>query len=128
MIILDTCTLIWLAVDQKKLSLKARKMIEQNPDSLFVSAITAFEIAIRCRNGKLTLPLPPLEWFAQVVEFHGIKELFITSSIAIESAQLPKMHNDLSDRIIIATAQANNMKILTCDEMIAQYKDTEVIW
>lgn len=128
MILLDTCTLLWLASDQKKLSSKAKKEIEKNAQSLFVSAITAFEIAIKCRNGKLELPLPSLYWFTEAVDFHGIREIPVTSSIAVSSVQLPPLHNDPCDRIIIATSQLNAMKIVTCDKLISQYENTEVIW
>lgn len=128
MILLDTCTLLWLASDQKKLSLKAKKEIEKNARALFVSAITAFEIAIKCRNGKLELPLPSLDWFTEAIDFHGIREIPVTSSIAVSSVQLPPLHNDPCDRIIIATSQLNAMKIVTCDKLISQYENAEVIW
>ena len=128
MILLDTCTLLWLASDQKKLSSKAKKEIEKNAQSLFISAITAFEIAIKCRNGKLELPLPSLDWFTEAIDFHGIREIPVTSSIAVSSVQLPPLHNDPCDRIIIATSQLNAMKIVTCDKLISQYENAEVIW
>jgi len=128
MILLDTCTLLWLASDQKKLSSKAKKEIEKNARALFVSAITAFEIAIKCRNGKLELPLPSLDWFTEAIDFHGIREIPVTSSIAVSSVQLPPLHNDPCDRIIIATSQLNAMKIVTCDKLISQYENAEVIW
>jgi PIN domain nuclease of toxin-antitoxin system len=128
MILLDTCALLWLASDQKKLSVKAKKEIERNARTLFVSAISAFEIAIKDRNKKLELPFPPLEWFSEALDFHGIREIPITSSIAIASVLLPPLHNDPCDRIIIATSQLNGMKIITCDPLISRYKQVEVIW
>lgn len=128
MFLLDTCTLLWIAGDQTQLSATARKVIEKNPDSLFVSAITAFELAVKFRNGKLKLPLPVMDWYSEALDFHGIKELVITGGIAVSSAQLPPAHNDPCDRIIIATAQLNAMKILTCDRHITQYKEAEVVW
>ena len=128
MILLDTCALLWLSGDQKKLSDKAIETIVKNTDALFVSSITAFEIAIKCRNRKLKLGEPPLDWFKEALEFHGIRELPVTGSIAITSVQLPPLHNDPCDRIIIATAQINALKILTCDPHITQYKQSDVIW
>ena len=128
MIILDTCTLLWLAGDQKKLSKEAIKIIEKNADSLFVSSITAFEVAIKYYSKKIKLEIPPLEWFNRTLETHGIKEILVTSSIAIISTQLPFLHRDPCDRIIIATAQTNGFKILTPDKLIFQYKGIEVIW
>ncbi len=128
MILLDTCALLWLADDQSKLSAKAQQTIEKNSESLFVSAITAFEIAIKHRNKRLSLKLSPLNWFIEALNFHGIKEFPVTSNIAVSAVQLPLLHNDPCDRIIIATAEINAMKILTCDRLIAQYKNVEVIW
>ena len=128
MILLDTCALLWLVGDQDKLSSKAKKEIEKNSQALFVSAISAFEIAIKCRNGKLELPLPPMDWFTESLDFHGIREIPITSSISISSVQLPPLHNDPCDRIIIATSQMNAMKIITCDKLISKYKQAKVVW
>jgi PIN domain nuclease of toxin-antitoxin system len=128
MLLLDTCALLWLVADQEMLSPKVKKEIEKNPQSLFVSAISAFEIAIKCRNGKLELPLPPMDWFSEALDYHRIQEMPVTGSIAIASVQLPPLHNDRCDRIIIATAHLNSMKIVTRDSLISAYKQAKVIW
>jgi len=128
MLLLDTCILLWLSADQKKISKKAKNTIEKNADALFVSAISAFEIAVKARNKKLKLPMSVMDWFSEVLNFHGIHELPVTGHIAISSTQLPPLHNDPCDRIIIATAQTNAMKICTCDKLISQYKEAKVIW
>ncbi|MBF0433396.1 MAG: type II toxin-antitoxin system VapC family toxin [Fibrobacteria bacterium] len=128
MLLLDTCTLLWLAADQKKLSPKAAKAIKKSPQLLFVSAISAFEIAIKSKNGKLSLPLSPQEWFSQALEFHGINELPVTGTIAVSSVELPSLHNDPCDRIIIATALENDMRILTSDKLIKEYPQAKIIW
>lgn len=103
-------------------------MIEASSQALFVSAISAFEIAIKTRKGKLSLPLPALDWFAGVLDFHGIHELPLTSTIAIRSAELPKLHFDPCDRVIIASAEANGMRIVTSDVPIRQYAQARVVW
>ena len=128
MLLLDTCCLLWLAADQNRISDNAKREIERNAQSLFISSISAFEIALKCRSGKLSLPLPPLVWFSEVLDFHGIREIPVTSSIAIASVQLPPKHNDPCDRIIIATAQHNAMKIVTSDTLISAYNQENVIW
>ncbi|MBI4309328.1 MAG: type II toxin-antitoxin system VapC family toxin [Candidatus Omnitrophica bacterium] len=127
MLILDTCALLWLVADQKKLSAKAKKTIEHHAGALFVSSISSFEIAIKCRNHKMALPLPVMQWFTEAMDFHGLREIPVASDIAVCSAELPLLHNDPCDRIIIATAQLNDMAILTCDELIYQYK-VSVVW
>jgi PIN domain nuclease of toxin-antitoxin system len=128
MVLLDTCALLWLVSDQTKLSETARHAIERNSDALFVSAITAFELAVKQKSGKLELPLPPQEWFAEAVSFHGIRELPVNSVVAMQSVQLPPLHNDPCDRMIIATAQINDIGIITSDRLIWQYPGIKVIW
>ena len=128
MILLDTCALLWLASDQSRLSPDAKRAIEKNSNALFISAITAFEIAVKCRAKKLTLPLPVEQWIPETLAFHGIGEIAVTSALAVASVQLPPLHNDPCDRIILATAQMNGMKITTPDALISQYPSAPVIW
>ena len=128
MILLDTCALLWLAADQAKLSMKARETIGNNPERLFVSAISAFEIAIKTQRGKLELPMAANVWFEKVLRKHGIQEIAISSFIAAQSVSLPPLHNDPCDRFIIATALQNSMAVVTCDALIAQYQEIKVIW
>jgi PIN domain nuclease of toxin-antitoxin system len=128
MLLLDTCVLLWLASDTSKLSSIATREIAKNAQGLFVSAISALEIAIKSRNGKLALPLPPQIWFLEALAFHGIHELPVTSAIATASVHLPLLHNDPCDRIIIATSALSGMKIVTCDSLIANYEQADTIW
>ena len=128
MVILDTCTLLWLAADQGRLSTAARGAIERHSAALFVSAITAFEIAVKCRRGRLELPLPAMDWFTKALDFHGVHELAVTSHIAVASVQLPPLHSDPCDRMIIATAARSGLKIIPCDTLISQYDEADMIW
>ena len=57
-----------------------------------------------------------------------MREIPITGEIAIAAVQLPLLHNDPCDRIIVATAAANAMEILTPDRLVSQYKQAGVIW
>ena len=128
MYLLDTCTLLWLVADQSRLSGRARRCIGDHSESLFVSAISAFEIALRHEHKKLRLPLPPPTWWSEVLSFHGITEIPVTGEIGAMSAMLPPLHNDPCDRLIMATAQAHRMTILTPDSHISQYPKIEVEW
>ncbi len=128
MVILDTCTLIWLASNQDKLSAKAKSTIRHQSDALFVSAISAFEIGLKEKKGLIELALPVKKWFTDTLEFHGIHEISVTSDILIEAVQLPKIHNDPCDRIIVATAIMNNLKVVSPDTHIASYKRNLAVW
>ena len=128
MLLLDTCVLLWLASDQDRLSMPAKIAIKDNADRLFVSSISAFEIAVKASKGKLELPMDAGTWFDKALRHHGLTEVAIESAIAVGSVNLPMLHNDPCDRFIIATALQHNMSIVTSDSLIAQYKMAKVIW
>ena len=125
--LLDTCTLLWLVSDQGRLSQRALSLIEANAGSLFVSAITGFEITIKHRKGGLTLPLPPRDWLEEALDHHGISDIPIDWRLAEASVTLPLLHRDPADRLIVATARAAGLTILTPDPLIAAY-DVPVAW
>lgn len=128
MVILDTCVLLWLCDDQTSLSKAARQAIQQGAGFLHVSAISAFEIAIKVRKKKLELPLPPQRWYEQAIKLHGLQEVPINSPDAITAAELPLLHNDPCDRFIIASAINRKLRIITPDDMYRKYPDVNVIW
>ena len=128
MYLLDTCTLLWLAADQSRLSDHARQRMGDHSESLFISAISAFEIALRHEHKKLRLPLAPSVWWREALSFHGITEIPVTGEIAARSAALPPLHNDPCDRLIVATARAHHLAILTPDSHISRYPQVDVEW
>ena len=128
MILMDTCALLWLVADQTKLSTQAKDEFHNNAGQLFISAISAFEIGIKSKRGKLVLPMSAEKWFHKALDFHGIHEIPLNSKIASTSVQLPPLHNDPCDRFIIATAMQHSMPIITSDQLIAQYDQVRIIW
>jgi PIN domain nuclease of toxin-antitoxin system len=67
MLLLDT-TLLWIAQDRSQLSDDVTLLLFSAAEAPVVSAISAFEVAVKARKGKLTLPLPPDEWFERVTQ------------------------------------------------------------
>jgi PIN domain nuclease of toxin-antitoxin system len=118
--ILDTCALLWLASGDKKLSRSTLKEINQAP-AVYISAISAFEIALKVAKGKLKLPKPPQEWFEKVSEHHGLTVLPLELNVCITAAQLPPIHNDPYDRFIIAAAKLHDLTVVTTDEQFEKY-------
>ena len=127
-VILDTCALLWLVADAPTLSANARRLIGTNRDSVFVSAISAFEIGVKYHKGKLTLCDTPENWWHRSIAHHGLVVVDVTDSIFLASTALPLLHHDPCDRIIIATAQDIGATILTPDHLIAQYPTAKVEW
>jgi PIN domain nuclease of toxin-antitoxin system len=101
-VLLDTCVFLWLADDQEMLSPRARQLIADNAGSLFISSISAFEIAVKHRKGALRLPLSPADWIGEALEHHGITDIPVDWRIAERSASLPPLHRAPADRLIVA--------------------------
>lgn len=128
MLLLDTCTLLWLVGEPKKLSETAREAIRTHRGRLFVSAISAFEIGVKHRKGKLDLPIEPELWFEAALRFHGLREVAVNGRIAAQSTALPLHHADPFDRLVIATAMGNGLVVVTPDPLFALYSENEVLW
>lgn len=128
MVLLDTCVLLWLASEQSALTERVKKTLLDHAGNLYISSISAFEIAIKVKKGKMELPLPPTEWIQDALRLHGIEEIPVNAEIAAASATLPDIHNDPCDRIILATARVHNMPIVTADKTIPQYPGIETVW
>jgi PIN domain nuclease of toxin-antitoxin system len=124
MILLDTHIWLWWLHTPDQLSERGRKLltIGENQNSLIVSAISVWEIAVKHSNGKLPLPLPINEWFALATTRPGITIEPLDPLDAIISTQLPgDFHKDPADRIIVAIAYRRNIELMTCDQKILNY-------
>ena len=118
--ILDTCALLWLVQGGGALSEVALQRIDATP-VVYVSAISGFEIDIKVQKGKLALPARPADWFAAVLEHHDLEVLPLDLEVCIRSTELPAIHADPSDRMIIAAAQVHHFPVATTDPIFARY-------
>lgn len=128
MILLDTCTLIWLVTDQEQLSEKAKKLISDSRGFIYSSAVSVFEIAIKVKKKKLMMKSEALTWYKDSMRLHGIRELPLTADILAQSVALPEHHNDPCDRMMIATAKIHKLSIVTPDKLIKKYRVVKTIW
>lgn len=129
MILLDTCTLLWLACDPPQLPESVMDKIRRTPPAYrHLSAISAFEIGVKYSLGKLKLPKKPRIWLdANCVE-RGINIIAVQKSIACRAVELPRHHKDPADRMILATAMEFNLTILSPDPAFGHYRDVKVYW
>jgi PIN domain nuclease of toxin-antitoxin system len=128
MLLLDTHALIWLATDLTQLTEPAKTAIRLHASELHISAITALEISLLTSCGKLEWGKKPVSRFERALKHHCVKVIPIDSEIAWKAGQLPPIHRDPFDRIIIATAQKHGMTILTKDRTIPSYPKIKVVW
>jgi PIN domain nuclease of toxin-antitoxin system len=128
MILLDTCSLLWLADDPSRLSGPAREVLRQPGLAVYASAFSAFELGVKVAKRKLGLPKPLKEWFAAVCAQFAVRELPLTAAIAAAATELPGLHADPADRILIATALEHHLTILTPDDKMRQYRRVRTLW
>lgn len=124
--VLDTCALLWLAEGSPLLSKTARERIAAAA-LVYVSAISAFEIGIKHRAGKLVLPLPTAEWFSSVARHHALVIHALDWDVCLAATELPPLHKDPCDRFIIATAKSLGAPVLTPDPRFKGY-GIDVVW
>ena len=128
MTLLDTCALIWLNTDRKVFSSAASHWLARHADSLAISPVSLMEIGMKSRKGMLELPCPLAQWHEMMVELYSLKTIPVSASIAMDAANLPEMHKDPFDRIIIATAIAHKMPVVTADAKFREYPSLKVVW
>ncbi len=119
-LLLDTCALLWLASGDPQLDESARQRIQQ-ASIVYVSVLSGFEVALKWRRGKLTLPAAADDWFTTVVEHHGLTPAPLDLADAMRAPQLPDIHRDPCDRFIIATALRLGVPVVTKDPHFSAY-------
>lgn len=127
MILLDTCTLLWITHDHSKLTKKALDAIA-DASMIYVSSISALEIAIKSKQKKLKLQKKPQAWFELACQLHGFNEIPLNAEILTKSADLPDHHKDPFDRMIIATAKLHDLAIISADSLFKKYRQVKTVW
>jgi PIN domain nuclease of toxin-antitoxin system len=118
-LLLDTHVFLWLNVDDPKLTQPARKVIDQAQE-IFVSAATFWELAVRISRGSLAADLEALK---SALHSNGFSLLPITLEHACATAGLPWHHRDPFDRMLVAQAISEPLRLLTSDRQLEAYTD-----
>ncbi|HYG63760.1 MAG TPA: type II toxin-antitoxin system VapC family toxin [Thermoanaerobaculia bacterium] len=127
MILLDTHVWLWLNIAVEEIPSEILKTLKQREQKIYLSAASAWEIAIKHASGKLPLPLPPEAYIPSRMEMNGILPLPILHGHAVKAASLPPHHRDPFDRMLIAQAQVENLRLVTADPWMSDY-DVEILW
>lgn len=122
-LLIDTHPAIWLLANDKRLSETARRLLSDEDVDCFLSAATVWEIAIKRGLGKLDVAAD----FHHQMTRRNVSSLPIYDRHATLVADLPMHHRDPFDRLLVAQAMAEDMSILSADEMLHKY-DISVLW
>jgi PIN domain nuclease of toxin-antitoxin system len=126
-LLLDTCTFLWLIADPRKLSEKARNVIADPANEVYLSAVSAWEIAVKNAIGRLPLPEPAERLVPEQREAHRIQALAVTEEAALQLPKLPDLHRDPFDRMLVSPALMGGLAVVTPDTDIGRYP-VRVVW
>ena len=125
--LLDTHTFLWWNLDDPQLSDKVREFIGDGRNEIYLSAASTWEIAIKAAKGRLELPDAPDQYVADRIRLHHFSTLPIEISHTLHVYDLPPIHADPFDRLLVAQSQMEGLPILTADLEIKRYQ-VELIW
>jgi PIN domain nuclease of toxin-antitoxin system len=120
-LLIDTHVFLWAAAETSELSQEALTSLEDPANDVYLSAAVAWEIALKYSKGQLALPLVPALYVPSRMRALGLLELSISRDHALVSADLPPIHADPFDRIMIAQAQVEGLTFVTRDAHALRY-------
>jgi PIN domain nuclease of toxin-antitoxin system len=121
-LLLDTHVFLWWRANDRRLKRVARDAIA-DADVVFVSAVTAWEAAIKAALGRLRYP----DTIDSVVEDSGFEKLSITLAHAERAARLPRHHADPFDRMLVAQSEMEDLTLVTSDRALGAYA-RPIVW
>lgn len=126
-ILLDTHTFLWWLDGDRKLTKKAKNLIQAETNSIYISAASAWEIAIKVKIGKLPYAVEVAMNFKDILISQDFKSLPISISHAQKAGLLGGKHRDPFDRMLIAQSLEDNLFVLT-DEVIFDEYGVQRLW
>jgi len=118
--LLDTQLLLWAAAEPQRLSASARALFDDADNVLVFSAASIWEIAIKSSLGRTDFSIDP-RVFRRALLDNGYHELPIDGAHAAAVIDLPPLHRDPFDRLLVAQSRMEGITLLTADEQVARY-------
>lgn len=126
-LLLDTCTFLWAIEGGGALSEAARDALSDPDNDVVLSAVSAWEIAVKHALGRLPLPEPPERYVPAQRAARGITALPLDEDAALQLVRLPPLHRDPFDRMLVCQALAGGFTVVTPDTEIARYP-VRILW
>ena len=126
MLLLDTCTFIWLASEPSRISAEAAGAIDEASD-VYLSDVTVWEICLKWQSKKIILPALPRTWVEDQARAWQLRRRPIGREELYRTTELADIHRDPFDRLLVAQALVEGFRIVTPDPAIRQYPVT-VVW
>jgi len=129
MILLDTCAIIWDALDPEKLSERAKKAIKNAEGELMICDISLWEISMMIKKGRIEVEGTPAEFTKLLIQAKNYHMQEITPEIAELSVNFgEEINKDPADRLIAASSILNKAPIITADKNLREASILGTIW
>jgi PIN domain nuclease of toxin-antitoxin system len=122
-VLLDTHVVLWWQAESARLSNKARKCIE-DATSRLVSPVTFWELAMLVEKGRVRLDRPTAAWVNDFLSTDRVVLAELTASVAVSAGELTAFHGDPADRMIVASAVAAGVALVTKDGRVRDWATT----
>ncbi|MFL5798913.1 MAG: type II toxin-antitoxin system VapC family toxin [Actinomycetota bacterium] len=126
-LLLDTTAFLWWLAGDERLSARATRAIGNRANDVYLSVASAWEIVVKEASGKLTLPSRPEVLIPEQIAENGFVPLPVQLAHVLGAGTLPEIHRDPFDRLLVAQAIAEGLKLVSADENIRRYA-IRVIW
>lgn len=126
-VLLDTHAFLWMLTDDRRLSRRARRVIANVSNHLYLSAASLWEIVLKVQARKLVIEGTVGGILKDQLSLNGIAPLPVGLKHVAQVEKLPLLHRDPFDRLLIAQAQVEDLVVLTKDAEIVRYS-VETIW
>lgn len=130
-IFLDTHAWVWWATEDRRLSPRAREIIQDaaRADGVSLSMISIWEVAKKVEKKQLVLDRPLQQWMDQALGLSGLRLVELTPVILLDSCQLPQpFHGDPADQMIVASVRHDRGALVTKDRNLRSYSHVRTIW
>lgn len=122
-LLLDTHVLLWAAGQPERLSTKTRRLLNDATNALFFSAVSLWEVVIKRDLGREDFKADARELRRALLD-NGYNELAVTSAHALAIEDLPALHKDPFDRMLLAQSRVEGITLLTADDLVLRYPGT----
>ncbi len=116
-LLLDTHIFIWWMESSRRLPEKIQKAINNPQNDIFISSVVAWEISIKKKLGRLTIP----DDIEEAIKTHHFIALPITIAHAVHTVTLPLHHKDPFDRMFVSQARVEKLTLVSTDNKLKKY-------
>jgi PIN domain nuclease of toxin-antitoxin system len=120
-LLLDTAIFLWLIAGDERLSEPVRSAVLDPERRVWLSVVSLWEISVKQKTGRLTLPRAAWSYVTTARERHGIESLALTEPAVAHLAKLPDVHRDPFDRMLVCQAIEHDLLLVTNNPFVQEY-------